>query len=106
MQLSLAWLPLDLKRAIAADLLSEASGRAERDAALLMAEALPAGKRVTLGRDKNYDTQEFVRPRRRRGGFCGFAKVKQNKRGPLAPERPCDSPLSAPDMKVPCGSLL
>jgi len=41
--------------------LSEASGRAERDAALLMAEALPAGKRVTLGGDKNYDTQEFVR---------------------------------------------
>jgi Transposase DDE domain len=25
------------------------------------AEALPAGKRVTLGGDKNYDTQEFVR---------------------------------------------
>jgi len=41
--------------------LSEASGRAERDAALLMAEALPAGKRVTLGGDKSYDTQEFVR---------------------------------------------
>ena len=41
--------------------LSEASGRAERDAALLMAEALPAGKRVTLGGDKNYDTREFVR---------------------------------------------
>jgi transposase len=41
--------------------LSEASGRAERDAALLMAEALPAGKRGTLGGDKNYDTQEFVR---------------------------------------------
>ena len=50
------------KRAIAAEtFLSEASGRAERDAALLMAEALPAGKRVTLGGDKNYDTQEFVR---------------------------------------------
>ncbi len=28
--------------------------------ALLMAEALPPGKRVTLGRDKNYDTREFV----------------------------------------------
>jgi hypothetical protein len=41
--------------------LSEASGRAERDVALLMAEALPAGKRVTLGGDKNYDTQEFIR---------------------------------------------
>jgi len=41
--------------------LTEANGRAERDAALLMAEALPAGKRVTLGGDKNYDTREFVR---------------------------------------------
>ena len=26
-----------------------------------MAEAIPSGKRVTLGGDKNYDTQEFVR---------------------------------------------
>jgi DDE family transposase len=41
--------------------LTEANGRAEREAALLMAEAIPSGKRVTLGRDKNYDTQEFVR---------------------------------------------
>ncbi len=41
--------------------LTEANGRAERDAALLMAEALPPGKRVTMGGDKAYDTQEFVR---------------------------------------------
>src|SRR5712675_1945163 len=41
--------------------LTEASGRAERDAALLMMEAIPPGKRVTLGGDKNYDTREFVR---------------------------------------------
>lgn len=41
--------------------LTEANGRAERDAALLMAEAIPGGKRVTWGGDKNYDTQEFVR---------------------------------------------
>jgi len=41
--------------------LTEANGRAERDAAMLMAEAIPGGKRVTLGGDKNYDTQEFVR---------------------------------------------
>jgi hypothetical protein len=40
--------------------LTEANGRAERDAAMLMAEAIPGGKRVTLGGDKNYDTQEFV----------------------------------------------
>ena len=41
--------------------LTEANGRAERDAALLMAESLPGGRRVTIGGDKNYDTQEFVR---------------------------------------------
>jgi hypothetical protein len=41
--------------------LTEASGRAERDAAMLMAEAIPSGKCVTLGGDKNYDTREFVR---------------------------------------------
>ena len=40
--------------------LTEANGRAERDAAMLMMEATPSGKRVTLGGDKNYDTQEFV----------------------------------------------
>jgi len=41
--------------------LTEANGRAEREAAMLMAEAIPGGRRVTLGGDKNYDTQEFVR---------------------------------------------
>src|ERR1700727_873333 len=40
--------------------LTEANGRAEREAAMLMAEAIPAGKRVTMGGDTNYDTQEFV----------------------------------------------
>ena len=41
--------------------LTEANGRAEREAAMLMAEAIPSGKRVTLGGAKHYDTQEFVR---------------------------------------------
>ena len=41
--------------------LTEANGRAERDAAMLMAETIPRGKRVTLAGDKNYDTQELVR---------------------------------------------
>jgi Transposase DDE domain len=54
--------------------LSEASGSVERDVALLMAEALPAGKRVTLGGDKNYDTQEFIRELR----GCITPHVAQN----------------------------
>ncbi len=41
--------------------LTEAHGRADRDAALRMAEGLASGKRVTMGGDKAYDTQEFVR---------------------------------------------
>src|ERR1700693_997869 len=41
--------------------LTEANRSEERDAAMLMAEAIPRGGRVTLGGDKNYDTQEFVR---------------------------------------------
>lgn len=39
---------------------TQATGTAERDAGLLMAEALPGDQRVTLGGDKNYDTKDFV----------------------------------------------
>ena len=46
-------------------LLTQANGRAERDAGLLMAEKIPGVKQVTLGGDKNYDTEEFVRELRR-----------------------------------------
>jgi transposase len=45
--------------------LTEATGRAEREAAMLMVEAIPNSKRVTLGGDKNYDTRELVRELRR-----------------------------------------
>ena len=38
-----------------------ADGTAERDAALLMASQIAGVKQVTLGADKNYDTQELVR---------------------------------------------
>lgn len=37
-----------------------ADGRAERDAALVMMEAIPGDQPVTVGGDKGYDTQEFV----------------------------------------------
>jgi transposase len=45
--------------------LTEATGTAEREAAMLTVEAIPSGKRVTLGGDKNYDTRELVRELRR-----------------------------------------
>lgn len=59
--------------------LTEANGRAERDAAMLMAEALPSGKRVTLGGDKNYDTPELVRELR---GMNITPHVAQNNTNP------------------------
>jgi transposase len=41
-------------------LLTEATGTAEREAALAMMDATPAGRRRTLGADKLYDTPEFI----------------------------------------------
>jgi transposase len=38
----------------------EATGTAERDAALIMAEEVAGAGRVTLGGDKGYDTRDFV----------------------------------------------
>ena len=38
-----------------------ASGTAERDAAVEMAERIEGEKRVTVGADKGYDTRGFVR---------------------------------------------
>ena len=38
----------------------EANGTAERDAALVMMEAIPGDHQVTVGADKNYDTKDFV----------------------------------------------
>src|SRR6266849_4826142 len=46
-------------------MLTQANGRAERDAGLLLAEKIPGVKHVTLDGDKNYDTEEFVRELRR-----------------------------------------
>jgi hypothetical protein len=40
--------------------LSQATGTAERDAALEMIEGIPGQHRITLGTDKHYDTKEFV----------------------------------------------
>src|SRR5580692_3148200 len=60
--------------------LTEANGRAERDAATLMAESILGGKRVTLGGDKNYDTQEFVRELRRMNITPHVAQNDTNRR--------------------------
>ena len=46
-------------------MVTQADGRAERDAGLRMAKRIRRKKRVTLGGDKNYDTQDFVQKLRR-----------------------------------------
>jgi hypothetical protein len=40
---------------------TQATGTAEREAALAMAEEIPCQQRVTLGADKNYDTRNCIR---------------------------------------------
>ena len=52
---------IDNRHGLAVDAaLTEANGRAEREAALEMAARLPGEGRVTLGADKGYDTRDFV----------------------------------------------
>jgi transposase len=48
-------------------LVTPATGTAERDAALTMLGDLPAGARITVGGDKNFDTRDFVRSSREMG---------------------------------------
>jgi hypothetical protein len=40
--------------------LTQADGYAEREAALAMLGDLPEGRRITLGADRGYDSQDFV----------------------------------------------
>ena len=47
--------------------LTNATGTAEREAAIAMVEDLPDDGRITLGSDKGYDTQDFVAEMRRLG---------------------------------------
>jgi len=45
---------------------TQATGKAEREAALAMIEELPGKRRMTIGGDKAYDTKEFVKESRAR----------------------------------------
>ncbi len=60
-----------------------ANGTAERDAALLMAEAIPGDHRVTLGADKNYDTAEFVAEARNLKVTPHVAQNNKNRRSAI-----------------------
>ena len=71
---------MDNRHGIAIDtLLTQANGRAEREAALAMAAHLPGrNKRVTLGADKGYDTLDFVNGLRQ---YAVTPHVAQNNSG-------------------------
>jgi transposase len=60
-----------------------AEGTAERDAAVLMASQIAGVKQVTLGGDKNYDTQELVRDLRRMRVTPHVAQNNTNRRSAI-----------------------
>jgi len=67
-------------------LITEAGGRAEREAALRMLdrqERRPRRKRITLGADKGYDTEEFVADLRTRDVTPHVAKNESGRRSAI-----------------------
>jgi transposase/IS5 family transposase len=60
-----------------------ADGTAERDAAVLMASQISGVKQVTLGGDKNYDTQELVRDLREMKVTPHVAQNNTNRRSAI-----------------------
>ena len=60
-----------------------ADGTAERDAALLMASQISGVQQVTLGGDKNYDTQELVRDLREMKVTPHVAQNNTNRRSAI-----------------------
>lgn len=63
--------------------LTEATGTAEREAAAEMVEDIPGQKQVTLGADKNYDTQEMVKQLRERKVRPHVAQNNQGRRSAI-----------------------
>jgi IS5 family transposase len=60
-----------------------AVGRAERDAALVMMEAIPGDHPVTVGADKAYDTKELVAEARRMKVMPHVAQNNQRRRSAI-----------------------
>ena len=63
--------------------LTQATGTAEREAAEEMVEDIPGQKPVTLGADKNYDTQEMVKRLRERKVTPHVAQNNQSRRSAI-----------------------
>lgn len=62
---------------------TQATGTAERDAAIVMLERLPTTERVTLGADKGYDTAAFVEECRVRNVTPHVAQNTSNRRSAI-----------------------
>ncbi len=63
--------------------LTQASGTAEREAAVEMVEDIPGQKQVTLGADKGYDTQETVKQLRERKVTPHVAQNQEGRRSAI-----------------------
>lgn len=75
---------MENRNGLAVDVMvTQATGTAERDAALLMAEAIPGDHPVTLGADKNYDTKEFVAEARNVGATPHVAQNNKGRRSAI-----------------------
>ena len=73
----------------------QANGTAERDAALVMIEAIAGDHQVTIGADKNHDTKDFVQETRNLNATPQVAqKTIRGVRVPLMGGRP-----GMPDMR-------
>src|SRR5215469_2833786 len=75
---------MENRNGLAVDVMvTQATGTAERDAALLMAEAIPGGHAVTLGADKNYDTKDFAAEARNVGATPHVAQNNTGRRSAI-----------------------
>jgi len=75
---------MENRNGLAVDVMvTQATGTAERDAALLMAEAIPGDHLVTLGADKNYDTKDFVAEARKVGATPHVAQNDKGRRSAI-----------------------
>jgi transposase len=62
---------------------TQATGTAEREAAQKMVDDIPGQKRVTVGADKNYDTQSFVEAMRKRTVTLHTAQNNKGRRSAI-----------------------
>lgn len=68
---------------IASAVVTQATGTAEREAALEMVKALPQGRRITVGADKAYDTKDFVASMREAGATPHVIQNNKHRRSAI-----------------------